>query len=255
MNLLTQNEWQYQRDKDLADLFYYSLRFGNHDLVKDCAQKWKEKYGEIVSLFYFSETYDGKESPQLVGYYILKNFQSFDMLDIDSLKKLKSLGLVFHNVADLLILSMKKKNITMLDFFCNERKENLKNGTYFVKGDIKAFIPSLIRQSVHSLEIFKHILNWNENLPVNTALAYGLGHALARDKAEVVTYIKDNSNYTKVLTELNLILETTKNEFAIMAKNGRFGDYEILKGIIIEEFENHLSSKLSISPKQKALKI
>jgi hypothetical protein len=258
MTLLNQNEWEHQRDKDLANLFYYSLRFGNTDLVKSTAQKWKERYGEIDSLFYFSEKYEDKITPQLVGYYIIKNFQAFDLMSVEMLSSLKLLGLVFHNVADLMILSMKKKNMEVLNFLYQERQQGLKDGTYQVKGRIQAFIPSVIRQSIHSLEIFKLILSWNtqqEDLPLDTALAYGLGHALARGKPEVVAYIKENSSYTKVLSELTFILETNKNEFAMMAKNGRFGEYETVKDMIVIEFEQHLSLNLKEGAHKKLRKI
>ena len=57
MKLLTQDQWEHQRDKDLANLFYYSLRFGNTQLVQNTSKEWKKRYGEIDSLFYFSEKY------------------------------------------------------------------------------------------------------------------------------------------------------------------------------------------------------
>ena len=258
MTLLTQNEWEYQRDKDLASLFYYSLRFGNTELVKSTAIRWKERYGEIDSLLYFSEKYEDTITPQLVGYYIIKNRQAFDLINLEMLYSLKSLGLVFHNVADLMILTMKKKNMPLLNFLYEERKEGLKNGTYKVHGHLQGFIPSVIRQSIHSLDLFKHILEWNnqqKDLPIDTALAYGLGHALARDKAEVVAYIKENSSYSKVLSELNFILESKKNEFAMMTKSGFLGDYQVVKDMIASEFEEHLSLNLKEGLPQKLRKI
>lgn len=258
MKLLTQDQWEHQRDKDLANLFYYSLRFGNTQLVQSTSKEWKKRYGEIDSLFYFSEKYEDTPTPQLVGFYIVKNYQAFNMITVDVLFSLKLLGLVFYNVSDLLILSMKRNNIPVLNFLYQERQQGLKDGIYQVRGSIKDFIPSVIRQSIHSLDLFKHVLNWNtqqKELSNETALAYGLGHALARDKNEIVSYIRENSYYTKILSELTFILDSKKNEFAIMTKNEKFGDYEKLKNIIVIEFNKHLSLDLKATYSQKLRKI
>lgn len=124
MDFVNLSNWEHVRNKELANLFYYSLNFNNQELALDCIKKWKEQYQEIDSLFYAQFSEPSKfpsmlESLTLVSYQILKiNTINFGTMSPNFFKDLQVEGLTIAPELSTFVSAqaVSKNNIELLDY-------------------------------------------------------------------------------------------------------------------------------------------
>jgi hypothetical protein len=235
MILYSKADWLNNRDKDLADLYYYSLTFGNFDLAHKSLIEWKDRYGEINSLFYCQEPFNShfQNSPVpdlfphqilLVSSFILSGHKiKWGELSVSFFEQFKEAGLEPCMPNFYFKHAVESHNIELINYF--NQYINLEEDNF-----IKSLSYLISKKDNYSLFHTVSILpNWEKQhwlFSLNSIIWSCLGNS-----PNLLNYffVKHPTNIENLLNKALDFININPTNFLIHTRNGLIGDASFLK--------------------------
>ena len=105
---MNKNEWSHTYNKELAELYFYSMQFHNKDLAFGSIISWEKQYKEINSLFFCGDVFVPKS---ILG----KDYKEI-FINIEHLKLLEDKGLNNYPIIDFIVIAIQNKDLDLFSY-------------------------------------------------------------------------------------------------------------------------------------------